>query len=139
MELKVYFVREDDKGFCIGSLVKFNSEPIGLDGVDEIRKFLGLDLDLERIEGRTKSFSVGTLRVHLTEKIARDSGLFKQQNEIKVVVKGKFDRFCKKTIKFSQDKNTGEIHSAWFEWTLDENAILEAWQKAGFPTEWEVS
>ncbi len=139
MEFKVYFTREDKNGFYIGSLVNFDSEPIGLEGVDKIREFLGLNLDLERIEGRTKSFNIGTLRVHLTEKIARKSGLFRKENEVKVRIIGKFDRFCKKTVKFTKDKRTGEVYSAWFEWTLDENALLEAWQKAGFPTEWEVS
>lgn len=116
----------------------FGSQPIGINDVDIIREKLGISLPLDRIKPRNETLQSFDSIV-LSEETARESGLYKDKSHVGVRVPQKMlNQFCDKVAKCTTDEQTGEVLSAWIEYRIDKDAVIEAWRQSGFRTEWDI-
>ena len=113
--------------------IYFTSTNLGLDDVDQIRKETGVDLTLDAIEGKMVPYKINPV-LHISEGIARSSGLFKKDSTVEVrVAEQSLNQFCKKTLVLDRNKETDAIKMASFEWELDEALLLSHWANDGYP------
>ena len=119
--------------------VSIETSCIGTNGMDQIRWETGVfDLSIDRISHRCKGIFKYIYLIEINEEEARETGLCKETNEVFVLVPNWWlNEFCYKKTSCEKNEETGEITSAWLEWSLDENAVWERWKELGFPTQIE--
>lgn len=118
---------------------------VGLEGVDDVREKTGLPCSPDVVKDRSTFVRKRFCWVYLTEYGARETGLFNNRSGVKVKVPPlSLNHFVK-------HKWSIETTNYWFPWKedrvthaelvyyLDEDAVYEAWEAAGFPTEWNPS
>ena len=109
---------------------------LGLKAVDEARRETGFRLPLDIIRGHVKGTWENS-EVIIGEKLARQSGHFGEISLREVVVPEKFlNEFVKIEHRLTQDRETGAVEEVSFRYSIDETAVLEAWENAGFPLQW---
>ena len=111
---------------------------IGLDAIDKIRE--GLDvpkLHPDKIH-YTIYFRYANPVIKISEETARESKHFKAVGKICVVTRPRLlNPFVHEQIIADKDPETGEVMAARIEYAINEEEVINAWQKAGFPLEWE--
>lgn len=76
--------------------------------------------------------------IKITEDQARESGLFAGTSTIDVVVdREQLNKFCKLVTETYIKEYTGEVTRVFIE--VDRDAIIDAWQNAGYPEDWRTS
>jgi len=130
MNLEVAFYSETNQ-----SIMK-DRVAIGLDKVDEIRKItllpnLSLDVFAFYSNSTRKNFSF-----QINENTARTSRHFKNRNRLQIEVPDGFlNSFVVLSPEITQNDD-GKIEKVDFKWEIDKEAVLEAWEEAGFPLKW---
>ena len=137
MKFEIRF--EADRSLIAYYAIYINSADTGLNGVRKIRKELETDkLSSERIRDYKKGLETNP-QIKILESIAISSGRFDERNIVKVVVRHKaLNKFVYEVVECDKDEQTGEITHAWIERKLNEQAVLNAWEDAGYPLEWNV-
>ena len=119
-----------------GYAIEHPHDVIGTDGVDKIREDLEVELPLDRIKGYTRGLRTD-VSLSVTERIARESGLFRSTDKITVkVLPEQLNEFTHLETHCDRNGDTGEVTEAWLAWAIDEESIVDAWVDAGFPTDW---
>jgi len=133
MEFKVIFKTK----LVNQSVIYLPPKDLGLKALDYVRAKLGINLPAERMQEDIKSYREDYLIFFLTEKEARETGLFLDKHTVGVFVPHKFfNRYCYKTVSVERDPKTDEVLKASLVWKVNKKAIKTAWFKAGCPTEW---
>lgn len=117
-----------------GSAIEMEKEPIGLKALDEFREvFSDKVILIENLPEFGERFW-NYLEAPIVEQLARESGQFQNAREIKVRVKsGGLNQYCHRTPARKPD---GSYH---YPVICRTEQVLDAWEKAGFPTIWEES
>ena len=119
-----------------GHAIEHPHNVIGTDGIDKIREDLEVALPLDRIRGYTNELRTD-VSFSVIERIARESGLFRNTDRIVVQVMPKqLNEFAHLETHCDRNGDTGEVTKAWLTWVVDESAILDAWTRDKFPTDW---
>lgn len=118
--------------------VQMGSRTIGIRQLDQIRKEAGVanlsphlvkDLICEEWDSPS---------IEISEMIARVSGHFGNQSQIRVKVpNGGLNRFMRDCVVAVATPKDGSIQLARIEQCLDEDALSNAWIAAGYPLEWD--
>lgn len=134
MELRVKFMRNDGS-----KLVYIPTHQIGLKMVDKIREETGCNLPLERIDDIVDVAWNDTISIEVPEDMARRSGHFETSSRciVKITSLRALNGDYEMVPEIKKDDNTGEILSVKFKWELNEKFLLEQWEAAGFPLEWD--
>jgi|GEM_PF-3112617 len=134
---KIKFVRKETTGKF--SLVSVDSSPIGLNGVDRIRKETGIpELKISLMDSAVGYLFLGEVNIPISEAQARCAGHFATQNEVtcKVDAEEGLNFFVEFKVKTNTSTETGEVTMAKIISALNHERLLEAWEDAGFPLEW---
>ena len=114
-----------------------NSNIVGLELIDLVRKKLNQNLSLELFESNVSSFTKDLL-IEISEEVARISGLFQNMNTITVYTeKGFFNNFVHISPVFEVN-NEGDIEKVTFKRVLDEEKIIKKWITDGFPSSYVI-
>lgn len=109
----------------------------GFDGVKQIRKELGINVPIEKIDSKITAVEYDVTLV-VDEDLARKSGRFNKSSRIVINCPAKWgNRFLKQVVSSVTDEATGEITSATLEWQFDKEEFLKWWESNDFPTEIE--
>lgn len=131
MELQVEFTTSSYSKHAI----YLASRNFGLDFVDYARAVTVPKLDLDKIYNYFSGLYYNPT-IELTEKIARESKLFKEKSKVTVVVEqGTLNQFVKLTCEIIKDEITGEITSVIPKYKINEEELIEWWRKNKFATE----
>ncbi len=121
----------------MNSIKKFmETEPteIGIEGVDFIRKELGVDFPISLINGVERFEVLSYEKGEISEKIARDSGLFLKKNTAIIEVVGRdLSKFVKYEVSARRDSCTDEIFEAHIWRDVDFEKLKEEWIAQGYP------
>lgn len=122
------------------NVIEAGSDGIGLVGLDKIRKETGVsDLKTGSIKHFYNSIYEGEITVPLSEQKARKANdLFDHQNSVRVLVSSRLDNFIREKVTWETNDQTGEVFNAQLVRSVDEDAIYEAWEAAGFPLVWSL-
>jgi hypothetical protein len=130
MELKVKFKSKN------GRAIDLPSRNVGLDAVNEARYEAGLNLPLDIIY----DYVMGAWKnpeITIEEELAVTSGHFGETSRRDVIVEeGFLNKFVNIRNTLLKDRKTGTVKKVSFYYKVDETAVLEAWEEAGFPLEW---
>lgn len=120
-----------------GSAIDINNERIGTNWIDRIRAAAGTrNLEVDKIPYQTEELHKSVL-IEIQEVVARKSGKYLENYNIIVSVpQGFINQFCHCRIKANRDAETGTITGVKVYPGLDQDAVLEAWTTAGYPTRW---
>ena len=139
MEFKVNFLQGDWKD----ELYRLLGTSIGTDKIEEVRKKLDLNIPLNLFNGYVGSENGYSKVIQVSEKMAFDSGVFKEHCFIDVRIKSNnsypFNKYFKIEFFTKKNKNTGEILEVYFSQEIDEVKVIKDWEEAGFPLEWDLS
>jgi hypothetical protein len=133
MEFKVRFITAPESRNPIYLPAKY----LGLEDVDALREFLGVQLAIERITSWVDALS-SSVSFKLTEEQARESGYYKMSCEtLEVMVEGEsLNRYVTISPETDQDSQTGEYIKAGMKRQVDTLAVFNAWKAAGYPLTW---
>ena len=109
----------------------------GYEGLETIRKQLGVNVGLDRVEN--KIYSLGTdVSITISESTAKGIEHFAEKSKVVVMVpRGYLNSFVEKEMYTNRDISTDEIESCGFKWSVQKQDILQAWINAGTPLFWE--
>lgn len=125
------------KGKNWNDSISMEKRSIGILHLDRARKELNLFLPAERLEDRIEHF-YACPKMQLPEKLARKTSLYDETTHVEVYTeKAGLNRFAKEVLRTETSKETGEVVKAWYEYEIDKAAILEEWEKLGFPEVWK--
>ena len=113
------------------------SHKVGLEFVDRVRSELGVpDLELARIEDWVEGAYMAP-EILISEQTARNSGHFKNNNQVELEVpKGFLNRFYRVDLVVQKNSSTGEIESVTGGYLPDKEDIVAAWAHDGYPLRW---
>jgi len=132
MELEVRFRGSD------GYALEMPLRGVGLNLVDKFREKENNMLELKRFSGFIEEIRKD-VKISIDEQLARESNLFGEVNHVTVTVRdGLLNSYINIGWDTERNETTGEIKFVKFKYILDEDAVLQAWKEAGFPTEWEI-
>jgi len=111
---------------------------LGLNALDKARRATGVpQLPAERVNDMVPHRLLDP-RIEVGEGLARRSGHFCDSWLVKVVVPARgLNRFVHMKPVVFRDETTGEITKVGWEWNFQPQDIIEAWEEAGFPLEWD--
>ncbi|MDD5455029.1 MAG: hypothetical protein PHW62_06005 [Candidatus Ratteibacteria bacterium] len=153
MEFRVKFVPNKDRTNVL--YFDRNKTPAGhlsgLTWLDDARKVTGVS-NLNHILVYTRPYgknSIGkpgsdwrgesNLECTLDELEARDSNLFSDKYDIIVTIPSLFlNNFLKREVYVEKSDENGEIKIVSQMYSLDIEALTNAWRDAGFPTQWTI-
>jgi len=113
---------------------------VGSDLVAQIRSEGNCpDLPLDSIKGWAIGLTLPCVPVILEEDYAAKAEVFNDTDRISVTVpESGLRKFFYLKAFLQHNSLNGKIVSACAEWVLNEDALLDAWEKAGFPMEWNT-
>ncbi len=127
------------RGTANRSAITRSNRLIGTNGVDLVRKALGIHISLDRINEANSGIYCNP-NICIAEDIARCSEHFAESNQVRVVASPSvLDHFIREVVYTDTDNNTGEIRSAWIADNVDEDALVSAWIAAGYPLKWDTA
>ena len=113
---------------------------LGLDALDAARKETGVAQLSQYIVDdfvHAKGFSP---EITICEYLADKAGCFRKTCRVVVVVPERaLNKFTEEKIKIHRNSKTGEIENVQFSYVLNEDNLLTAWAKAGYPLKWDVA
>jgi len=111
---------------------------IGLDLIKMIREKANCPrLDLNVIQGWINPELSHSLQITISEETACSSGLFAETNEVEILVpESGLKNFYFIETEIRRHDINDIITAASVKWVLNEKSLLEEWEKAGFPLEW---
>ena len=117
------------------------SSYIGTDKLTEARKQLGVNVPIEIVKSPIEHYYSKAEEIQVSEVLAFKSEAFSSKCYIRVEVKGDkpFNPFIDLVTVVERDKSTDAILNVSFKYELNEDKVLEAWEAAGFPAEWDLS
>lgn len=117
---------------------QIDSKHGGLDLLDKARQDTGLaSLSPHRVSNSVPSVAQDPI-LDISEEAARASGRFSEKSEVWVrVQKGWLNQFSQIFTVTDRSPESGEIILAKFEHRLDNDAVIGAWEEAGYPSPWE--
>ena len=107
----------------------------GTKHLDEARELAGCDLPLDRIDDIICAIQIARPRIEICEEIARKSGRFKECGLVFVRTESLTNYLVPEYI-IDNDPNTAEVKHVTIKRKLDEQAVIRAWEAAGFPLDW---
>ncbi len=110
-------------------------DAIGVEGVDFIRKFLGIKMPIDKMYPCYSCAHLDRVSGEISEKDARKSELFWNHNKIKIVVTGSDSRlndFVDKSVSIDRDEDTNEIKSAKIVFAVNFSKLVESWKGTGY-------
>lgn len=112
---------------------------LGMDDLDRIRSELEIpNLDPERVSKDVYRLYTSP-GIKLPEHIARHSGHFKEGCSATAKVRtNALNQFVSTQIEAKRDLSSGAVENVKLMYVLDEEAVIDAWQDAGFPLEWDL-
>lgn len=132
MKLHIEFISPN------GYPVSYDSRDIGLNGVDRIREYAGHKIPLDVIHGGVMALRAYP-RIKVSEEVARKSGHFWDRNTVCVTVPaGGLNRFVR-LIPHVERADSGEVLHAELHAKIDNEAVVRAWEEAGFPLQWDLT
>ena len=122
-------------------LVQKPSVYVGTNKVKEVRELLGVNVPIELFKGYVSSLHINTETTKVSESLAFESGVFGHSCaiEVDVTTPNGFVQFTEITTHIKRDSQTDAILEISFKYELNKLKVLEAWEAAGFPTEWDLS
>jgi len=134
--MKFKLVFESSGGGIVANHEAFE---FGLRGVDRIRRELGVELPLDRIDNYVCYIGRSRVVVEIDEETARNSGLFQESAKITVdVPRYSLSRYVESVVESNKDSTTGEIKGARLVLTINKERLLEDWINAGYPEKWDI-
>ncbi len=110
-------------------------DAVGVEGVDFIRKFLGMELPLDKIYPCYVCDHLDRVSGEISEENARKSERFWNHNKIEVIVTGSDSRlndFIDKSVSVERNACTNEIKSAKIVFAVNFDKLVESWKGTGF-------
>ncbi len=118
----------------IKEFMETEATEIGLEGADFIRKELGLDLPIGIINYSVRYGTLTYEKGSISEKIARDSGLFLKKSTAIVEVVGRdLSKFVTYEVSARRDSCTGEIFEAHIWRDVNFEKLKKEWIAQGYP------
>lgn len=135
MEFKVTFTNPTNY------LVDIEPSHVGTDKLIEVRNVLGVNIPSERVNSLVYHTYKREYDFTVSESLAFESERFKSSCFSRVEVKGidAFMPFIELKTSVQRDENTDEILTVSFYHELNKLKVLEAWEVAGFPIDWDLS
>ena len=130
------------KFYCSeGYLVEKPSRCIGTDKLTEVRNILGVNVPIELVSDCICSTHINPETIKVSESLAFESGVFGHSCviEVDVTTPNGFVQFTEIITQVKRDPETDAILEVSFKHELNKLKVLEAWEAAGFPTEWDLS
>jgi len=110
---------------------------IGLNWVQAIREKANCRLDTSLIQGWIDPETTHSVKIAISEETAVFLGLFEETHEVEILVpENGLKQFFFIQTNIQRNTINGKILSASLKWVLDEKSLLEEWEKAGFPINW---
>lgn len=111
----------------------------GLRHVALIRKELGVELPLYRIEEGTDPIYYSSIQLELTEEQAIEAGRFEEASNVHVTIPAEsLNHRIEEVVKWKADQQTGEILTGSITYTFEKEGLVDEWIKAGAPLNWEI-
>jgi len=125
-----------------GGLINLPSRTIGLTQVDMVREKeqlpnLPLDVFSSEVYSKRELYALVEIDEETARRAAKAGCLFLEQDRERVVVSGSFNNYCNLDYEAFRAVD-GKIHRVCFSYQLNKKKLIENWENAGFPKEWEL-
>ena len=131
MEFKVNFYTDGSQ-----YVAEIYERPIGFAHLMTAREIAGCNFSASKMQDFIRQFKTDP-NIDIEESIAKRSGLFLETWNIRVYCeRGVFNEFVEE-FGIIERENEGAVISAKFEYRLNSDKVLQAWEAKGFPTHWK--